>query len=219
MELTWLGHSCFRLRGKDVTLVTDPPSPATGYSLGRLNADIVTISHDHPGHNYVQAVAGKDPYIVRGPGEYEIRNVLITGLQTYHDEERGKRLGRNTVYLFHMDDLLICHLGDLGHVLNAKEQEEVNGCDVLLLPVGGGNALDAKRAVEVVSQVEPQVIVPMHYATPALKAAAGALEPVEVFLKEMGVEAVEPLPKLNLTRGSLPPEPQVILLTYRGAQT
>lgn len=219
MELTWLGHSCFRLRGKDVTLVTDPPSPATGYSLGRLNADIVTISHDHPGHNYVQAVASKDPYVVRGPGEYEIRNVLITGLQTYHDEERGKRLGRNTVYLFHMDDLLICHLGDLGHVLNAKEQEEVNGCDVLLLPVGGGNALDASRAVEVVSQVEPQIIVPMHYATPALKASAGALDPVETFCKEMGVEASEPLPKLNLTRGSLPSEPQVVLLTYRGAQT
>ncbi len=219
MELTWLGHSCFRLRGKDVTLVTDPPSPTTGYSLSRLNADIVTISHDHPGHNYVQAFAGKEPYIVRGPGEYEIRNVLITGLQTYHDDERGARLGRNTVYLFHMDDLLICHLGDLGHVLNAREQEEINGCDVLLLPVGGGNALDPKRAVEVVSQVEPQVIVPMHYATPTLKATTATLEPVDAFVKEMGVEAAEPLPKLNLTRGSLPSEPQVMLLTYRGAQT
>jgi L-ascorbate metabolism protein UlaG (beta-lactamase superfamily) len=216
MELTWLGHSCFRLRGKDVTLVTDPPSPSTGYSLGRINADIVTISHDHPGHNYIQATAGKEPYIVRGPGEYEIRNVLITGLQTYHDNERGARLGRNTVYLFHMDDLLICHLGDLGHILNAREQEEINGCDVLLLPVGGGNALDAKRAVEVVSQVEPQVIVPMHYATPALKPSSATLDPVEKFCHEMGVEVAEPLPKLALTRGSLPPEPQVVLLTYRG---
>ncbi len=216
MELTWLGHSCFRLRGKDVTLVTDPPSPSTGYSLGRVNADIVTLSHDHPGHNYVKAVAGNEPYIVRGPGEYEVRNVLITGIQTYHDEERGARLGRNTVYLLHLDDLLICHLGDLGHTLDARTQEAVSECDILLLPVGGGNALDAKRAAEVVAQVEPQIIIPMHYATPALKSAVGALDPVEKFCHEMGVEVSDPLPKLAITRGSLPPEPQVMLLAYQG---
>jgi L-ascorbate metabolism protein UlaG (beta-lactamase superfamily) len=216
MELTWLGHSCFRLRGKDVTLVTDPPSPSTGYSLGRVNADIVTLSHDHPGHNYVKAVAGNEPYIVRGPGEYEVRNVLITGIQTYHDEERGARLGRNTVYLLHLDDLLICHLGDLGHTLDARTQEAVSECDILLLPVGGGNALDAKRAAEVVAQVEPQIIIPMHYATPALKSAVGALDPVEKFCHEMGVEVSDPLPKLAITRGSLPPEPQVMLLAYKG---
>jgi L-ascorbate metabolism protein UlaG (beta-lactamase superfamily) len=216
MDLTWLGHSCFRMRGKEVTLLADPPSPSTGYSLGRVSADIVTISHDHPGHNYVQGVGGKPHYVVRGPGEYEIRNVLISGLLSYHDDRRGARLGRNTIYLYHLDDLLICHLGDLGHVLDAREQEEVNGCDVLLLPVGGGNALDAKRAVEVVSQVEPQVIVPMHYATPALKSAAPPLDPVEVFCHEMGVEQTAPLAKLSVTRGSLPSEPQVVLLTYKG---
>ncbi|HEV7127930.1 MAG TPA: MBL fold metallo-hydrolase [Ktedonobacterales bacterium] len=215
MELTWLGHSCFRIRGKDVTVLTDPPAPTTGYSLGRINADIVTISHTHPGHSYEKGI-GNSPYIVRGPGEYEIKNVLITGVQTYHDDERGARLGRNTAYVLHIDDLLICHLGDLGHVLDDKQQEIISGCDVLLLPVGGGNALDAKRAVEVIGQVEPQVIVPMHYATPALKASAGTLDPVEKFFHEMGVEVSEPLPKLTLTRGSLPPEPQVVLLAYRG---
>jgi L-ascorbate metabolism protein UlaG (beta-lactamase superfamily) len=216
MELTWLGHSCFRMRGKDVTLITDPPSPATGYSLGRVTADIITISHDHPGHNYVQGVGGKPAYVVNGPGEYEIRNVLITGLQTYHDDERGARLGRNTIYLYHIDDLLVCHLGDLGHALQAREQEEINGCDVLLLPVGGRNSLDAKSAAEMVSQIEPQLIIPMHYATPALKPAAGALDPVDKFCHEMGVEVTEPLPKLTITRASLPPEPKVVLLTYRG---
>src|SRR5579863_1874278 len=161
MELTWLGHSAFRIRGKDVTVLTDPPAPSTGYSIGRINADIVTISHNHPGHNYEKsAVSGA--YVVHGPDEYEIKNVLITGVQTYHDDERGARFGRNTVYLLHFDDLLVCHLGDLGHLLDDRQQEVVNGCDVLLLPVGGGNALDAKRAVEVVGQVEPRVIVPMH---------------------------------------------------------
>ena len=215
MELTWLGHSAFRIRGKEVTVLTDPPAPSTGYSIGRVNADIVTISHNHPGHNYEKS-AGSGAYVVHGPGEYEIKNVLITGVQTYHDDERGARLGRNTVYLLHFDDLLVCHLGDLGHLLDDRQQEVVNGCDVLLLPVGGGNALDAKRAVEVVGQVEPQVIVPMHYATPALKPAAGTLDPVEKFCHEMGVEVSEPLPKLVVTRGGLPPEPQVVLLAYRG---
>src|SRR6516164_9574868 len=107
MDLTWLGQSCFRLRGKDAMLITDPPSPSTGYALGRISADIVTISHDHPGHNYSRGIGG-DPYVIKGPGEYEIRHVLVTGLPTYHDSERGARLGRNTIYLFHMDDLLIC---------------------------------------------------------------------------------------------------------------
>jgi L-ascorbate metabolism protein UlaG (beta-lactamase superfamily) len=216
MELTWLGHSCFRMRGKDVTLITDPPSPAIGYSLGRVTADIVTISHDHPGHNYVQGIGGKPQYVINGPGEYEVHNVLITGLATYHDEEHGAQFGRNTVYLYHIDDLLVCHLGDLGHPLQAHEQEEVSGCDVLLLPVGGGHSLDAKRAAELVSQIEPQLIIPMHYATPALKPAAGTLDPVDKFSHEMGVEVTEPLPKLTITRASLPPEPKVVLLSYRG---
>ncbi|HEY7779510.1 MAG TPA: MBL fold metallo-hydrolase [Ktedonobacterales bacterium] len=215
MELTWLGQSCFRLRGKDATVITDPPAPSTGFSLGRLSADIVTISHAHPGHNHAQGVGGT-PYVIRGPGEYEIKGVLITGLPSYHDDERGARLGRNSIYLFHIDDLLVCHLGDLGHVLDAAAQEEVSDCDVLLLPVGGGNTLDAKRAVEVVSQVEPRITIPMHYATTGVKPAAGQLDPVDKFCHEMGVAVSEPLPKLTLTRGSLPAEPQVILLGARG---
>src|SRR5215469_1300820 len=109
MELTWLGHSCFRLRGKDATLITDPPSPATGYSLGRITADIVTISHQHIGHNYVKGIGG-DPKVVSGTGEYEISQILISGVQTFHDDEKGRRLGRNTAYLITMDDVQICHL-------------------------------------------------------------------------------------------------------------
>src|SRR5574337_1653438 len=102
MEITWLGHSCFRLRGKDATLITDPVSPEIGYNtLARVNADIVTISHDHPGHSYKQAIGG-DPYVVSRPGEYEIRNTLITGVPSYHDHQRGKLRGRNTIYLIHM---------------------------------------------------------------------------------------------------------------------
>jgi len=216
MELTWLGHSCFRLRGKEATLLTDPPSPATGYSLARsTTADIVTISHDHAGHNYVKGVAG-EPRVVAGPGEYEIEQVLITGVRTYHDRERGKLLGRNTAYLITMDDVHICHLGDLGDKLDERAIEELSGADVLLVPVGGGNALDAAQAAEVVAQLEPRLIVPMHYATPQYKTTSVPLDPVDRFLHEMGVTAPEPQAKLVITPSSLPGEPQVVLLTNRG---
>lgn len=215
MELTWLGHSCFRLRGKDATLITDPPAPSTGYTVGRLSADIITISHHHPGHDYVKAVTG-DPKVIDGPGEYEVQQILISGVQTYHDRERGKRLGRNTAYLITMDDVQICHLGDLGEPLNNRAQEALNGADVLLIPVGGGNALNAELALEVIGQIDPRIIIPMHYATPAYSSAGTELDPVEKFCREMGVEPGEPVAKLAITRSTLPTEPQVHLLTYRG---
>jgi L-ascorbate metabolism protein UlaG (beta-lactamase superfamily) len=215
MELSWLGHSCFRLRGKEATLITDPPAPATGYSLARLTADAVTISHQHPGHNYIKGVGG-EPRVVDGPGEYEIKGLLISGIRTYHDREQGKIHGRNTAYLITMDDIHICHLGDLGAPLDDQAQEALSGADVLLIPVGGGNALTAEGAAEVVAQLEPRLVVPMHYATPAYKPTDKALDPVEKFLREMGVEAAEPLPKVTITPASLPAETQVILLNYRG---
>jgi L-ascorbate metabolism protein UlaG (beta-lactamase superfamily) len=215
MELTWLGHSCFRLRGKDATLITDPPSPTTGYSLGRISADIVTISHDHIGHNYVKGIGG-DPRIVSGPGEYEISQILITGVQTYHDDERGRRLGRNTAYLITMDEVQICHLGDLGTLLDDNAQEALVGADVLLVPVGGGNSLSAGQAAEVIAQIEPRIVVPMHYATPNYHPGAAELDPLDKFCHEMGVELTEPLPKAVITKATLPAETQIILLGNRG---
>ncbi len=215
MELTWLGHSCFRLRGKDATLLTDPPAPSTGYAPGRVTADIITISHHHPGHDYVKIVSG-DPKVVDGPGEYEVQQILITGVQTFHDQERGALFGRNTAYLITMDDVQFCHLGDLGAPLDDRAQEALNGADVLFVPVGGGNALDAGRAAEVVAQLEPRIIVPMHYPTPAYKPNGAALDPVDKFCREMGVEVSEPVGKAVITKSSLPAEPQVLLLTYRG---
>ncbi|HEX9069457.1 MAG TPA: MBL fold metallo-hydrolase [Ktedonobacterales bacterium] len=215
MELVWLGHSCFRMRGKEVTLVTDPPSPATGYSLGRVTADVITLSHDHPGHNHVRGVGG-EPHVVRGPGEYEIQTVLLTGVRTWHDNERGARLGRNTAYLITIDDVTFCHLGDLGDVLDDKALDALAGADVLLVPVGGGNTLNAAQATEVVAQLEPRIIVPMHFATPQHKAGEQPLDPVERFFQEMGIDVPEPQPKLTITPASLPAAPQVVLLNIRG---
>jgi len=215
MEISWLGHSCFQLRGKQVILVTDPltPQPGTEQRLSKLNASIVTVSHNHPGHNFVEGVGGR-PRVVRGPGEYEISDVLITGVAAYHDDQQGKQLGRNTIYVIHMDDLVICHLGDLGHTLQEEQLEEVADADILLVPIGGQHTINATRAVEVISQVEPRIVIPMHYhATPG-----GVPEPgdaLDKFCREMGIKTVNVQQKLSVTRSNLPTETQVIFLAPR----
>ncbi|MGI9059694.1 MAG: MBL fold metallo-hydrolase [Ktedonobacteraceae bacterium] len=213
MEITWLGHSCFQLRGKTVTVITDPFPPQPGYSLGKVTAPIVTLSHNHAGHNYVQGVGG-NPYFVQGPGEYEISEVLITGVASYHDNKRGQEHGRNTIYVIHMDDLVICHLGDLGHILQEEQLEEVADADVLLIPIGGHHTINATQAAEVISQVEPRVIIPMHYRTAAVEGQRDSLDPLDKFCREMGVE-MNPQPKLVVTRNNLPAEAQVVILSHR----
>ena len=210
MEISWLGHSCFRIRGKQATVITDPYPPDLGYSLGKPTAHIVTVSHQHPGHSYVQGISG-EPRLVTGPGEYEIGGVLITGIATFHDRERGKTRGKNTVYLMEVDEVSVCHLGDLGHVLTAEQVEELGNVDVLLLPVGGVSTINAPVAAEVVRQLEPKAVVPMHYKTEAL---SWELEPVDRFLKEMGVKEVNSQPKLSFTKANLPISTQVFLLDY-----
>jgi L-ascorbate metabolism protein UlaG (beta-lactamase superfamily) len=210
MEISWLGHSCFQLRGKNVTLITDPFSPQLEHSLGKINAPIVTISHNHPGHNFAGGVDG-DPRIVRGPGEYEISDVLITGVASYHDNKHGQELGRNTIYVIHMDDLIVCHLGDLGHILQEEQLEEVADADVLLIPIGGQHTINATQAAEVISQVEPHIVIPMHYS-PSI---GDVPNPLDKFCREMGIEALNPQPKLSITHSALPAETQVVILSSR----
>jgi L-ascorbate metabolism protein UlaG (beta-lactamase superfamily) len=210
MDISWLGHSCFRIRGSHATVITDPYPPTLGYSLGKPTARIVTVSHQHPGHSYVQGIGG-ELRLVTGPGEYEISGVLIIGIATFHDEEKGRKRGRNTAYLMEVDEVSVCHLGDLGHVLTTEQVEELDNVDVLLLPVGGVSTINAPMAAEVVRQLEPKVVVPMHYKTEALNRE---LEPVGRFLKEMGVKEVNSQPKLSLTKSSLPATMQVFLLGY-----
>ena len=210
MDISWLGHSCFKIKGSHATVITDPYPPSLGYSLGKPTARIVTVSHQHSGHSYVQGIGG-EPRLVTRPGEYEISGVLIIGIATFHDAEQGKKRGKNTIYLMEVDEILVCHLGDLGHVLTAEQIEEIGNVDVLLLPVGGVSTINAPMAAEVVRQLEPKAVVPMHYKTSAL---SRELEPVERFLKEIGVKQVEPQPKLSLTRSSLPASTQVFLLDY-----
>jgi L-ascorbate metabolism protein UlaG (beta-lactamase superfamily) len=211
MEITWLGHSCFKLKGKQATVITDPFSPAIGYTLGKVTADIVTVSHPHPGHSYVQGVAD-EPRILKSPGEYESGGVLSVGVHTFHDNEKGAQRGKNTVFVIDVDDVMICHLGDLGHVLTAEQVAEINGVDVLLIPVGGVSTIDAVQAAQVVRQLEPKIIIPMHYKTEAEKKD---LETAERFLKEMGVKEAVPQPKLSVNKSSLPLTMQVVMLSYK----
>jgi len=210
MDINWLGHSCFRIKGSHGIVITDPYPPSLGYSLGKPTARIVTVSHQHPGHSYVQGIGG-EPRQVTGPGEYEISGVLIIGIATFHDDQRGRKRGENTAYLMEIDEIAVCHLGDLGHVLTTEQVEEIGNVDVLLLPVGGVSTINAPVAAEVVRQLEPKAVIPMHYKTPAL---SWELEPVERFLKEIGVKEVNSQPKLSFTRSSLPATTQVFLLDY-----
>lgn len=211
MEITWLGHACFRLKGKQVTVVTDPFSPDLGYSLGKVSAQIVTISHSHPGHSYIKGVGG-EPSVIRGPGEYEVGGTLTIGVQTYHDNEKGAKRGKNTVYVIEIDDVLVCHLGDLGHTLTAEQVADIDSVDVLMLPVGGVSTIDAAQAAEIVRRLEPKIVVPMHYKTEVLKKE---LATVDRFLKEMGVKEAVPQPKLLVNKNSLPLTFQVVLLDYK----
>ncbi len=205
-----MGHSCFRIKGSQAVVITDPFPPDLGYSLGKPAADIVTVSHQHPSHSYIQGIDG-EPREIKGPGEYEISGVLIIGVATFHDAERGSKKGKNTVYLMEVDGVSICHLGDLGHVLTSEQSEEIGDVDVLLLPVGGVSTIGAEMAAEVIRQLEPKVVIPMHYKTPEINRE---LDSVDKFIKEMGIEQVETRPKLSITKSSLPPNTQVVLLSY-----
>lgn len=197
MDVTWLGQSCFRLRGKNAAVVTDPFPPSLGLRLPRQEAEVVTVSHEHENHSYTQAV--RDAFEITGPGEYEIAGVSVIGFSTFHDTEKGSKRGRNTVYLIEIDDVRVCHLGDLGHPLDDADAETVASVDVLLVPVGGQTAINAVQAAEVVRQLEPRFVVPMHYATPGVKVP---LEGVDRFLKEMAVTSYEPQPKLSVQASS-----------------
>lgn len=211
MEIVWLGHSCFRLRGREATVVSDPCPPSTGYAIGKPTADIVTLSHRHDEHAYLKAVAG-NPVVLDGPGEYEIHGAFITGIGTYHDSDRGSERGPSIVFVVEMEDIKICHLGDLGHTPTAEQAEQITGADVLLVPVGGKSTIDGAKAAEIVSLLEARLVIPMHYKTAASKAD---LDLPDRFLKEMGVTAGEPQPKLSITRSTIPHETQVMLLDYK----
>jgi L-ascorbate metabolism protein UlaG (beta-lactamase superfamily) len=215
MDITWYGLSCFRIREAGVTVLCDPYDRTVGLQLPKVRADILTISHDRPGHNSIERVAG-EPKVISGPGEYEIKNVFVTGATTYHRRRTEDAPERNVMFFFEFGDLTVGHLGDMGEVPSQSEIEDLNlgEVDVLLVPVGGGDTLDPTRAVEVIGLFEPRLVIPMHFQQPELSALwANSFEPVDKFLRELGTSAPEQVDMLKLTKSSLPEETQVALLT------
>lgn len=206
-DITYLGHSCFRLRGRDGIVLCDPFDRSIGLDIGRPTAHIVTISHPHADHANVAAVKPmrESVFTIQGPGEYEVGGVLITGVRTYHDKQHGKEQGFNTAYIVHLDDVVFCHLGDLGHELTQAQLESIGSVDVLFVPVGGGETIGPAEAMSVISQIEPRIVVPMHYSNdridPSLQLAS-----LDKFTHELGLKDVQPQEKLNVSSSNLPAE-------------
>jgi L-ascorbate metabolism protein UlaG (beta-lactamase superfamily) len=214
MDITWYGLSCFRIREGGTVVICDPYDRSVGLTLPKMRADMITVSHDRPGHNAVERVTG-EPKVLRGPGEYEIKNIFVTGAVTYHRKSVKEDNERNVIFFFDFGDFTVGHLGDLGELPTQAEIEELNlgDVDVLLAPVGGGATLDPTRAVEVISLFEPKIVIPMHYRHVGLSAELEAnLEPVEKFLKEFGASASDPQEMFKGSKSALPEETQVVLL-------
>lgn len=213
MEITWYGHSCFRITERGQTAVVCDPydSQNVGYQPLKLKADIVTVSHESPNHSNVKAVKG-DPYVINGPGEYEIGGVFITGLRTdqHKKPENGQTV--NTLYLIDFGGINIVHLGDMVQVPSQTEVESLGPVHIALVPVGDAGSLNAAKASEVISLFEPNIVIPMHYQTPGTTLN---LDPISKFLKEMGLSTVETMPSLKVASvAALPEETQVIILDY-----
>lgn len=214
MEVVYLGHSAFKIKSKEVTVVTDPYDKDIGFLMPKTEAQIVTISHNHKDHNSLERIIG-EPFVINGPGEYEVKGVSFFGINSFHDkEERGK----NTIYVIEIDGIRICHLGDLGHKLSDGQLEEVNGVDILFIPVGGVYTIGPKAAVEVVEQIQPSLVIPMHFKTERhAQEAFAKVFGVRSFLEEIGAEGVEPQDKIKIAnREQIPEEREIVLLKHRG---
>ncbi len=212
MKIYWLGHSCFYLRGEGVSVLTDPFDEEVGYDLPHVQADIVLVSHDHHDHNNVKAVRGH-PKIIRGSGRHSALWLDFLGIETYHDTKRGLLRGPNTIFCFSLDGVRVCHLGDLGHVLQEREVRTIGSVDILFVPVGGVYTLDGEEANVVIGQIQPRMVIPMHYHTSSL---SFDLDPVEKFLQ--GRDFCGPKKCLETKEMGLLDECRIMLLDYMPAE-
>ena len=209
-----MGHSCFKIQDKlsadGITLVTDPFDKTIGLKPPTFEAQIVTVSHKHTDHNNVKALHG-NPYVVNSAGEYDIKGIPIQGVESFHDAKTGKERGLNIIYRIEMDDISIVHLGDLGHILDNKQLESLVGTDILLIPIGDHYTIGAKQASEIIAQIEPRIIIPMHYKTPGVKLD---LEDEKKFIKEIGLNPTEE-DKLKISKKDLPQEDMELVILKR----
>ena len=214
MEITWYGHFCFRMMERGMAAVVCDPfdHKIVGYDSLKLKADIVTVSTDNAEHNFTSSVKG-DPHLITGPGEFEIGGVFITGVQTNGHAKKSEDEPRNTLYVFDYNGLTVAHFGQIDRVPTQAEVEALGPVNIALIPVGDATSLNAAKAAEVISLIEPNIVIPMHYATDGSQVK---LDELNKFLKEMGISETEHVPMLKMTSStSLPEETRVIVLDYQ----
>lgn len=216
MIINYHGHACFKLRGGNGTVVTDPFGSYVGFDLPSISADIITVSHDNPAHNNAQAITGTarrdNPFLIDKPGEYEIMGISVFGEKSFQDDQEGAIRGDNYIFTVLADGLRICHLGGLGHVLDEKMISAIGLVDILFLPVGNYLGLDAKNAIKVARSLEPNIVIPMSYKLPGHNEKVFAdMNPLEDFLKAYEAEP-QAIDKLNIVRSNLPEEMELVVL-------
>lgn len=208
MMITWYGQSCFRIESKEGSILIDPFSKEIGLRPPRIKDDLVLVTHEHNDHNNVSEVEG-DTFVIRGPGEYERKGIHVRGILSYHDKNSGTERGMSTIYVIEAEEMTLCHLGDLGQdALTDSQVEGIGDVDVLMIPVGGVYTIDAKEALGVISQIEPKIVVPMHYQVPGLTIK---LDDVQKFIKEVGLTA-EQVDKIKLNKKTLPVEETKLMI-------
>ncbi|PIR42093.1 MAG: hypothetical protein COV30_00105 [Candidatus Yanofskybacteria bacterium CG10_big_fil_rev_8_21_14_0_10_37_15] len=208
MTISWFGHSCFRIEAKEGNILTDPFSKDIGLKPPKIKDDLVLVSHNHYDHNNI-GDAPDGIFIIKNPGEYEKNGVAVLGIHSYHDKSEGKESGPNTIYIIRAEDMTICHLGDLGQEkLTEKQVQDIGDVDILMIPVGGNYTIDYKEALEVVSQIEPKIVIPMHYKVKNLNID---IDGVDKFVKGLGLTP-EKVDKLKIIKKSLPNEEVKLIL-------
>ena len=208
-----MGHSCLSLRSHDLTLVTDPYNDSVGLSIGSPKADIVTLSHDHPHHANNGGIAG-DPRVLRGPGEYEIGNFYVTATGTRRSLDDNSSV--NTVFSVAVEGLTICHVGDMIEPLSPRQVEQLRQTDILVVPVGGVCTLAVARVAEMVNLIGPRIVIPVHFKTEGISVE---LEPLDGFLRHMGIDRVDAQPRISVTASNLPLDLQVVPLQRANQST
>jgi L-ascorbate metabolism protein UlaG (beta-lactamase superfamily) len=211
MEITYLGHSCFKISGKKINILIDPfdPTVLVGKKISKQDADVVTVSHGHSDHNNLSVMKNEDYLVLDSAGEYEIRESEFVGVEAFHDDKNGEERGKVTMFTMEVDGIKIAHLGDLGVELKSAQIEKLDGVDILMVPVGGIKVIDAETAVKVIGQIDPKIVLPMHFGPTVNTPFA----PVENFFKVMAVTP-EPQDKLKVTVKDLPLELQVVNLKF-----
>jgi L-ascorbate metabolism protein UlaG (beta-lactamase superfamily) len=217
MDIIYYGHACFKLRGKEGTVVTDPYHEAVGFKLPGISADVVTVSHAHADHNALEQVSStarrERPFYISELGEYEVGGISVFGVKTYHDAHQGIERGTNNVFTILLDGVRVCHLGDLGHELSADDVSAIGEVDVLLCPIGGVYSIDPTLAVKTIQMMEPRYVVPMHYRTDHHEPKVyGDLKTLPDFLQEYGFNP-NPQDKLTVDKARLPEETELVVLT------